>query len=248
MDILIRDDDLSYVTRPQELERLYDGIWEQAPIHFATIPFVYARQKETPKGLRKENYWIGENKELVRFLKQKITEGKAVIWQHGFTHRDFDGHFELERGDERLLYDELHKGKEHLERTFGVTVDTLVPPHDRISKAGVLAARRAGFTRICRGFAPLPREIQWNNPHYLASYARLFLFWLRHGRERRYPWRLDFGGHSEEFFYRVQHITRENEDAIWALAKRSGTLRVTTHYRTLDAKGRRLLKRMIKRR
>jgi len=248
--MIIRDDDLSYFTRPEELSRLYDGIWEYTPVHFSVIPYVYTRQRETPAAVAatKDNYWVGENKALVAFLKRKIKEGKAVIWQHGFTHRNYGTRFELERTDRRLIAEELRRGKEHLERTFGVKVDTLVAPHDRFSKGAVLAAEDVGFTTISRCYAPLPREIRWTSLRYLRSYARLVLFWLRRGRRWRYPRLLDFGGHTELFSYRIEELdTQKIEKIVSFIGSADGLLCLTAHYRTMSMRQRELLLLLLKR-
>ena len=244
--MIIRDDDLSYFTRPEDLSRLYDGIWDHAPIHFSVIPYVYTRQRETPVDVvpARDNYWVGENKVLVTFLKKKIREGKVVIWQHGFTHRNYGAKFELERGDRHLITEELRHGNEHLERTFGVKVDTLVAPHDRFSKEAVLAAEDAGFTTISRCYAPLLREIQWRNYRYLQSYMRLVLFWLRHGTRRRYPKELDFGNHRELFSYRIEEIDEKNKNALLTFAGK-GRFCVTMHHLTATKGQAQLLRSMI---
>ncbi len=248
MRLIVRDDDISYFTDPRRLNGLYKGIWEKIPIHLAVVPHLYARQAEIPPGAKptKDYYWVGENKRLVAYLKKRIAEGKVVIWQHGFTHRDWPGGFELERRDRKRLRDDLRRGKEHLERAFSVTVDTLVAPHDRLSKAAVLAAEDAGFARICRGFAPLPREIRWTDPGYLVSYFHLFLFWLLKGRGARFPRPLLLGNHEETFFYRIEELNAESIPRATALARRGdGFLRVTMHHLGATPAQRWTLRRLV---
>jgi hypothetical protein len=123
MKLIIRDDDLNYFSSIEKIERIYKGIWEKYPVHFAAIPNIYATQRtELPKNiqLEKEYYKINENKELVDFIKGKIKENKVVIWQHGYTHKDYGKLHDLERHSEAQIYRELKKGKELLEKTFNV--------------------------------------------------------------------------------------------------------------------------------
>lgn len=235
MEIILRDDDLSYFAEIEYLESLFSKIWDKTPIYFAVIPKVYSRHVQVPqdKTHSKDYYWIGKNKKLVTFLKQKIKEGKVVIWQHGFTHKRHDDKPELERRDLDVLYSELLEGKKHLEKTFGVKVDTIVPPNDRLSKQAVFAIEKIGYKNICRGYSPLPREIQWSNKKYLESYYKLFRFWLKHKTSLRYSNILNFGNHNEIFSYRVQHINRKNIDKILNHHKK-GVLCITSHYRSFN--------------
>ncbi|MCA9496056.1 MAG: DUF2334 domain-containing protein [Nanoarchaeota archaeon] len=249
MEFIIRDDDLSYFADPEHLESLYNGIWDKFPVCFSTIPKVYTKQLEVPihKEHKKDFYYIYENKKLVEFLKKKIKEGKVKIWLHGFTHRDVDGVFDLERRDYDAVYSDLKKGKEILERTFDIKIDTLVPPHDRLSKEAVNAIEDLGIKTICRGFAPLPREIQWDNKTYIDSYYKIFIFWIRYGRGLRYPIWLNFGKHYEIFSYRIQHITRDNLDKILKLHNvKGGIFCVTMHYRAISLYQQEMLKYIIK--
>lgn len=234
--LILRDDDLSYFGRPEDLRRMYDGIWDCHPIHFSVIPKVYSRQSEVPQDVEheKDYYSIHENAALVDFLREKIQEGKVIIDQHGFTHRNYDDRYELERNSQKQMTQELSEGKRMLEETFDVTIDTLVAPHDRFSKVAIFAAEEIGYRFISRGFAPLKREIQWGNGQYLRSYAKLVLFWLKNKTRLRYPTPLDFGKHMELFSYRIEDINRSNIPAIVKNASPNGVISVTFHYRAFS--------------
>ena len=162
------------------------------------------------------------------------SEKKAVIWQHGYSHEKHQGKFELERNNQEEIYQDLKKGKEILENTFKVTINTLVAPSDRFSKAAILAAERVGYQTLHRGFAPLPREIQWNNPQYLKSYSKLIAFWVRYGKKYRYPKALDFRNHQEKYSYRIRMITTKNYREILDFHQ-NGELSITTHHRTMNS-------------
>jgi len=62
MKFAIRDDDVSFFTKPMELEKLYKDLWEKnIPVSFAVIPFAvksyycgdwekfYQEKEENPK-------------------------------------------------------------------------------------------------------------------------------------------------------------------------------------------------------
>ena len=39
MKFAIRDDDTSFFTRPEQLLRVYQGIWDRAPVSLSVVPF-----------------------------------------------------------------------------------------------------------------------------------------------------------------------------------------------------------------
>ncbi len=246
MKLIIRDDDLNYFSPIKKIERIYKGIWDKYPVHFAVIPNIYAVQgSEIPENARpeKQYYKINENKRLVDFIKRKLKEKKIVIWQHGFTHRNYGDKFELERSDFNILYRELKQGKKILENTFKVKIDTLVAPHDRFSKQAILAAEKIGYKYICRGYSPLPREFILRK-EYFINFTRLFLFWLKYKTELRYPYIMDFGRHKEIFSYRIQHINVSR--ALSFVKNNNGILGVTLHHITVTDELVKRLKEIVK--
>lgn len=250
MELILRDDDLSYFAEPSHLESLFNGIWEHEPIHFATIPYVYTRQVETPLHIHheKEHYWIGDNEKLVEFLKEKIEEGKIKIWQHGFTHKDTNSLHELESRDKKKLYMNIKKGKEHLEKTFNITIDTMVAPHDRFSKEAIEVLEELGFKHICRGYSPLPRELNFDRKS-INSFYTLFKFYIKYRTHYRYPQMLTFNNHKEFFTYRVQHIMKyRTKFQLQNLLKfhKDGYLGVVTHYRNMSRSQKEFIQLLLK--
>lgn len=90
MALVIRDDDLSYWTKPIEIENIYKPLFDKKiKISFAIIPFsvrmlnagnfdiFYQELDEKP---------IGENKEIVEYIKEKIDDGLVEIMLHGYNH------------------------------------------------------------------------------------------------------------------------------------------------------------------
>ncbi|MFA5776872.1 MAG: DUF2334 domain-containing protein [Parcubacteria group bacterium] len=237
MKLMLRDDDLSYFTKVSQIEFAYGDIWDRIPINFAVIPNVGLVSGAIPMQLcmenKNENYPIAMNKELVYFLKTKIKEGKVKIYQHGLTHKNYDGKFEMERRDLGILARELAEGKKLLEKAFNIEIDTIVAPHDRFSREAISAAEKVGYKYISRGMGPLPREIQFNRI-YLKSFLKIYKNYFRN-RNLCYPKILDFGKHKEIFNYRIQCITKKNiEDIIKNSNLDDGVLAITVHYRSIN--------------
>lgn len=249
MRLIIRDDDLSYFAEPEVLDNIYKNIWKTCPVSFATVPFIYSGQNETPIKFRhtKKLYPIGKNKELVEFLKKKIKEGKATIVQHGYSHKNYGKLFECERKDFKKLYEEIKKGKNHLESTFGIKITCFVPPHDRMSKEAVRAVVKAGFKTICRGYSPLPREVDVGSIQYMKAYSKLMRFWLKYKTKYRYPQVLNFGTHKELYSYRIDsRFMRETSQKIAFARKNKGVLCVTGHYRNISHARKEILEHLVK--
>src|SRR5882672_7089980 len=99
MKVALRDDDTCYFTAPEELERVYDGLWQRIPVCLATVPF--ATGYERP-GIAREHWHDRQafapdrNPELVDALKHYVDHGRATIALHGYTHEDFPTGFEFQ--------------------------------------------------------------------------------------------------------------------------------------------------------
>lgn len=248
MKLIIRDDDLSYFAKPETLDPLYKDIWNICPISFAVVPFIYSGQRESPIQFRdtKKLYPIGKNTKLVKFLKEKIAEGKVTIVQHGYSHKNYGSKFECERKDFKKVYEEIRKGKEYLEKLFGIEINCFVAPHDRLSKVAIKAIEKAEFKLICRAYSPLPREVQFN-VNYLKSYSKLVKFWFKYKTKYRYPYVLDFGNHKEAYSYRLDSSFIKNVNKIINFIKKNnGLLCVTGHYRTISSHSKEVLKHLVK--
>jgi predicted deacetylase len=249
MKLIIRDDDLSYFTDPEHIKFIYKDVWDKCPVSFAAIPFicenVWGAVPVDCYTKKKIYHPLDENKRLVSFLKKKIKEGKATIVQHGYSHENDNPPYELERNDVKQLYKELKSGKDYLEKLFGIKIETLVAPHDRFSKAAIKAAKKVGYQYICRAFAPLPREIQFN-PRYLRNYFKLFRFWSRHKRKYRYPQMLNWGKYKEIYSYRPDEILHKHNNIIKFHQKhKKSVLCITTHYRSMNLYTQELLRELI---
>ena len=148
--VCLRDDDTNYFTRPEELQTAYGEFWDVLPVTLAVIPFAHGSERKifdveypyehkfrnlrewethaTPEELTEYHklHPVGENRPLVRMLSDMARRGTVEIAQHGVYHRYTEYGAEL-LGD-RMSFTALRDGKEYLEKVFGITVKTLIPP------------------------------------------------------------------------------------------------------------------------
>uniref|UniRef100_A0A7J3SMA0 DUF2334 domain-containing protein n=1 Tax=Fervidicoccus fontis TaxID=683846 RepID=A0A7J3SMA0_9CREN len=140
INIIIRDDDVCYFTKPQLLEHIYKPSLELGlPINLAVIPLVDLERTEPIIGqgeYNKRYLSVEENKELVEFIKQHNFE----VLQHGLTHEVFQRYpkFIPEfRINNRIELKRRTKiGIEILMKAFNKRPRFFVPPWDVLSKQG----------------------------------------------------------------------------------------------------------------
>jgi hypothetical protein len=198
MKLAIRDDDTCYFTKPEQLEMVYGKIWDKIPVSLSVVPFHAC----TKSGSVPKQYWsgnkifpIGENEELVRFLKKKIREGKVSIMLHGYSHKDDENGYEFVAGD--TLHSKVREGKEYLEELFEVEIKTFVPPHNSLSKEGAKAVIDNGLNIL--GSSPTP----FNRPFDIKVFTYLLKrihFVRTNGKDDVgvvYPFVMTFESHCE---------------------------------------------------
>jgi Predicted deacetylase len=229
----IRDDDTSYFTRPEELERAYGRITDSGPVSLAVVPFCRAGfSKAVPEHLR--GTWsvhaLEDNAELVAYLRQKVAEGRFEIMLHGYYHDERDGRPEFVRSNdlERRTLD----GRQYLERLLNTTVSVFVPPHNSIRRHGLRAIVNAGLhlggAAGVRGGWPLLSPGTWR------------LWWALRQWDRRggagVPWVLDLGDHCEIAGNPVTPVSRlhDTRAALDRAADVGGVFCAATHYWEFD--------------
>lgn len=231
MKFALRDDDTNFFTKPEELERIYAGIWDDIPISLAVVPCQRSMKiRSIPQKYWKGNskFPIGENTSLVNFLRKQIKKRRVSIMLHGYSHRDYKNGFEFEKG--HGLYDKVKEGKEYLEELFDVKVKTFVPPHNSLSIEGTRAVVQNGLN-IVGAFGHRPWE-RIPGVVNVINFLKLFSFMLKYGREKRYPYVLDFDNHKEFGCYSLIGSTHF-EDLFARLRfaeKKKGDFCVATHY------------------
>ncbi|MFN3466752.1 MAG: DUF2334 domain-containing protein [Candidatus Brocadiales bacterium] len=188
----IRDDDTCYFTKPEQLENNYSSVWDTCPVGLAIVPFHAC----TVSGAVPPAYWegdrifpVGDNKDIVRFVREKIKEGKVYVMMHGYSHKDEPDGYEFETG--RDLERKVAEGKRYLEQVFGVPVRIFVPPHNTLSRSGLMAVTNNGLS-ICAWVWLRRRPLSLRAVQY-----KLLRDWWRWIRGGRYPFPMRYPTHTE---------------------------------------------------
>lgn len=153
LDIILRDDDISYFTETRQLESVYSGLFkEDIPVCFSIIPRHRGNVKRkgkfetnTPAKYRaNKEYPIHKNKELVEYLKNKNKEKKAELCLHGLNH-SYDKKAEFEVNDVSTAEKMLDESIKEFQKTFRIRPGVFIPPYDRISGKGRKAVFDSGL-------------------------------------------------------------------------------------------------------
>ncbi len=220
--LIIRDDDLSFWSSVKEIDEIYAPLFKRGiKVSFAVIPFAVKMYNPGNFELmyQDENLStpIGENREVVEYIKEKIDEGLVEIMLHGYNHL-----YSLQVGDmiykatkeniEYLkkegksfrfigeymydydrLFEKTKRGKEYLEDLFKVCVQNFVPPSNQISIEGVRAVYQNGLN--ISGIIEKKYNRELNLPGVLAySKVAFFKFF---NKDITYPYILDYKTHKE---------------------------------------------------
>jgi len=233
----VRDDDTSFFTSPDQLEHAYGDASRWGPISLAVVPF---HRAGTSKGVP-EKYrgrWsvhpLHENRALVNYLRQRISEGRYEAMLHGYYHDEVDGHLEFQRGKD--LTQRVKDGRRYLEDLLGSPIRVFVPPRNAIGRQGLLAIAREGLH--LGGVAGV--RCGWP-----AWSAKTWVLWLRLRRWQKQgglgiPWVLDLENHREIPGNAVTPSSRFNlNEAIFRSAiSVNGVFCAATHYWELDVASR----------
>jgi len=137
------------MTRPEELEDCWSGIWDQVPIGFSVTPFRVPGSSETvPERYRgsEEVMPLDGNKEMVACLRDLVGSGRAYIAMHGYHHTNPEGQPEYVAADN--LEEKTREGRRYLETLLGCEIRTFVPPNNGLGMEGFQAVARAGMNVI----------------------------------------------------------------------------------------------------
>lgn len=235
MKFAIRDDDTNYFTKPWELEKVYCGVWDKVPVSLAVVPFVGGGRIDVVP----PEYWqggkvfpIGENEELVEFLREQIARRRISLMLHGYSHKDYPNGYEFESSNNDLFI-KVREGKKYLEELFGITIKTFVPPHNSLSRRGAQAVIDNGLN-ILMAYGHWP----WERPFEMANFinfAKMAWFWAKYGKSKRYPKPLQFAHHKEFGSYYLGPSTSLSElkGGLDFAVRNNGDFCLATHYYAL---------------
>jgi len=241
MRIAIRDDDTSYFTAPEALERVYGDVWDRAPVCLAVVPFAIGYEQP---GIPREHWSASDempldrNQPLVAFLRGLIAARKATIALHGCTHQDFPDGYEFQAAPD--LGERIARGRTYLESVLGCRISLFVPPHNALSKRGLQAVADAGLNVLGSFLSFRPSMRPWER-RTAANWWAVRRFRRATGRTRRdplvYPFPLRYGRHAEFGCHSlVPGTTAEAlRDRFDEAARLGGDFCLATHYWEVDA-------------
>ena len=236
MKFLIRDDDTCAFTRPEELVRCYEGIWDRIPVALSVTPFRVPGDYHTvPESYRTvtDPLPLESNPDIVAFLKQETAAGRVEVTLHGYEHTLPRGLPEYVGGTD--LLEKTRKGKAYLEEVLGCPVDTFVPPNNGIAREGLDAVVACGLNLVAMP-ALLRSSYRPVRPGNLPRYLRVKLHQVVHGR--RYPHVLDFGDHKEVAYHSITPAQNLEGllEAFVKCQKADGVFVAAIHYHAFESR------------
>ena len=257
MALIIRDDDLSFWSTPEEIEDLYGPLFRRGiKVSFATIPFAVRMhnagdferfcQEEDPRPL-------GENKELVAYLRSGVRKGLIEIMLHGYDHlyrveasagsmaatcenlsvlRNRGEHLrfigEFAGGTVDELTEKIRSGRSYLEGLLDTKITNFVPPSNQISYDGIRALIRNGMN--LSGLIGRKYDREWSL-RGLMTFTDRILFSLSHS-SLTYPKIADYGRHRELAGYALTPTTdrQRYEEQLAFCMKKGYPFQIATHY------------------
>ena len=234
MEFCIRDDDTSYFTTPDDLERVYGEISSYGPVSLAIVPYHRAgRSKGVPEKFRMRGttHPLHDNGGLVRYLRDGISKGRFEPMLHGYHHDEPDGRPEfVNRND---LYQRVSSGRKYLEDLLGTRIRVFVPPGNTIKSIGLKAIAREGLhlggTAGVRAGWPIASIATWKTWLHLRK-------WQKNGGTG-VPWVLDLGDHREIPGSAVTPAANfeDNQARFRHTLTMGGVFCVATHYWEMNA-------------
>lgn len=201
MKFAIRDDDTSYFTDPELLECVYGDIWADVPISLAVVPFhASTRSGGVPREFWEgdEEFPVAQNERLIQCLREGMDANRISILLHGYNHKNYPDGYEFQTGPN--LDRRISEGCGELKRLLDCEIKTFVPPHNALSRQGLVAVDRAGLNVLGSFLSFSPRQRPWDRTT-LQNYLRVWSYRRRTGRRRHdrmvYPFPLRYQRHAE---------------------------------------------------
>jgi len=240
MKIILRDDDTCYFTKPEELERAFGKVWDFAPVSLALIPFIWSGLKPIlsfenhPQEKSEKFFPVGENKELVEFLRKLLKEKKICLMLHGYSHKYYNHQYYIEGAEfvaGENLYQKVKEGKQYLEKLFETKITTFVPPSNVLSEEGWKAVTENGLN-----ISGIPNFLHFSrlkHPDYWIPFLKKI--WFKSQTGYTYPYPMNLGKHQE-----IPYLSLSEKSPFWkikkalmAVYKKNGVFCLATHYWTL---------------
>jgi len=236
MKVALRDDDACYFTAPDSIVRVYHDVWDRVPVCLATVPFAVGYERA---GIPREHWHsrhafpLARNPELTAAMNEWLASHRVSVALHGYTHEDFPSGSEFQAAgdpDRRV-----REGRAYLQRMLGTPVSVFVPPHNALSKRGLVAVARAGLNILGSFLSFRPSLRPWDRRTF-GNWLRVRRFRRRTSRTRadrfvyphvlRYAHHAEFGCHSL-----IPGTTLEDLVAGFDEARREGgNFCLATHY------------------
>lgn len=257
MRFAIRDDDTNYYTTPEALKECYGDIWDEFPPTLCLISKVKGNWLHWVHQIYKDKQntdwqaWesddtinpIEKNKELVAFMKQKLSEERIDIAFHAKYHRNGDPELPETRSNNyvrgaeyfttRDLSTEIKEEVKHLEELFGHDISVFTPPQNLLSEIGYQSVLNAGLN-ICGGGIPFyKKEKDLKGIYNIARQATFKML----NRNSDYPRVLRFKNHNEVAYHYPLQPTTRLDTLIYdfeMVRKFSGDFVLSTHYIEFD--------------
>jgi hypothetical protein len=210
------------------------------PISLAIVPaHAGTKSKAIP-----ETHWeaggefpLADNRELVEYLRGRLTDGSVSPMLHGYSHKNFPDGYEFQAAPD--LESRLRRGRTYLEELFGRPIHTFVPPHNALGRRGLEALDQEGLDVLGSFLSFRPSQKPWGR-ETLANYLRISLFRIRTRRGRKsrliYPFPLRYKNHAEFGCHLLLPWTQADElIAGFEQAQRlGGDFCLGTHYWEID--------------
>ncbi len=249
----IRDDDVNFFTQPHELEFAYDNVWGIVPPTFSIISHVKGNwnywAQEISK-FKKEIDWnawrlddkvypFGDNKLLVSFLNEKLSQQKLDVSFHAIHHRNEDPKLPADRANNyvqgaefftsRNLSQPLRDAIVYVENNIRRKISVFTPPQNLMSMQGYRAVVDYRLSIVGSGIPFWKKEL---NTQGLLNIGRIMLFKISHINED-YPFVLHFKNHSEVVHHYPLHPTTRVVDLVENFKhvhEMGGDFVLSTHY------------------
>lgn len=182
--MLIRDDDISYFTTPQELENIWGKWYGKVNFLFSVTPFMVENKEYKIQGrefnyhqLGNKEFNIANNVELIKYLRYLLNKDYIKIGLHGYNHKYIIKNntliAEYNIRDEKVLYEKSLKAKKYLEKLLDTKIDIFVPPDNAVSKEAIRVLSKAGFRKVLRAFPMKYIDSKFSFDYIIFWYKRV---------------------------------------------------------------------------